>query len=379
MILKATSRPLSSAAASISSAAAAAAVADLPTRHSWKQPPKVCQDLKELEESTSLILEGPVGCLYALAANKSVERSDIYDVADATIQQVEYLIRGHSSNVPGSLYSRSTAHTSNQAQHHLDKMKQLLGRVQKEGSMCMQLRQEKLNLSADADVEDSDSSSSSSSSSDEDDDNDFLDFAPPGATIAMYDAVLDAMAVIPNSNNFDPLDFFHTSMQALSANELDTQYLFHRDQLQIPARDTYTLVTPITYHAALRGISNKTNFENPKHRDYALNAAFGLYNHLTHSEHLVRNNASILYMAGIVDKALPASRVKGNISVTLWKQACQIGVVSPNLVQVIQKIHMDSSCGPEFDVFLKQLAMSLDDLPQKYRRFAKKYMHSKDY
>jgi hypothetical protein len=381
----------------------AAVSADLPTRHSWKQPPPVCQDLKELEESTAAILEEPVGALYASATkippSTEAQRSDIYDAADATIQQVEYLIRGHSSKVPGALYNQKKDAASDQPQQHLDKMQQLLQRMQKEGSMYMQLREEQLKLLAASEREDSESDSdsesggdsdsdsdsdsdndSSSSSSDEEDDDgeETLDFSPPGGTITMYDAVLDAMAVAPNTNPY-PLDFFQTSMQALSAHELDSQYVLQDSQQKIMHRDKYSIATPITYHAALRGISEKTDFENPKYRDDALNAAFGLYNHLSHSDHLPRNTASILYMVQIVDKALPASRVKGNISVTFWKQACQIGVISPAVVEAIQSMHEDNACGPEFDVLLKQLDTPLDQLPQRYRRAVNKNRHSQHY
>ena len=124
----------------------------------------------------------------------------------------------------------------------------------------------------------------------------------------------------------------------------------------------------------------KRNTPNdPKQRDNALDGAFGVYNHLTHSEHLVRNTASILYLLRIVDEALPSSRVKGNISVTLWKQACQFGVITPELSQAIQNIHQDNACGPEFDIFIKQVATPIDELPQRYRRFANKTKHLKNY
>lgn len=378
---------------------------DLPTRHSWKQPPKICHDLAELEEMTASLLDQSVGSLYAATSTTSSmtldsslesQRSHIYDVADPTIQQVEYLIRGHASKIEGSIYynkenGKSETDASQQL-NHVRSMKQLLQRMQEEGNMYMRLRHEALALQEEdkggdysSSDSDSDSDSSSSSSDDEDgDEEDEMDFAPPGATITMYDSVLDALAVSHTSTNVDPLDIFHTSMHALSANDLDKEYNFYSNNekqkhLMHQQRNKYTLATPTTYNATLRGLLSKTDFNDPKQRDNALDGAFGVYNHLTHSEHLLRNTASILYLLRIVDEALPSSRVKGNISVTLWKQACQFGVITPELSQAIQNIHQDDACGPEFDVFIKQVATPIDELPQRYRRFANKTKHLKNY
>lgn len=403
----------SATTASFSSSATTVVTNDLPTRHSWKQPPKICHDLAELEETTATILDQSVGSLYAATATSGSspttsfdsttplkgQRSQIYDAADPTIQLVEYLIRGHSSKLQGSMYSNyqgkeqeeSSSNKQKQLQH-LDSIKKLLQRMHDEGSMYMRLRQEALKLNEEDDSSSISDNSSSSSDSNADDDNDdatLLEFAPPGATMTMYDSVLDAMAVIPENSDtvVDPLDIFHTTMQALSANDLDIEHNFDdskneksRLNMQLQQHNKYTLATPITYNAALRGLLSNTDFKDPKQRDNALNGAFGLYNHLTHSRHLVRNTASILYMVQIVNEALPGSRVKGNISVTLWKQACQFGVITPELAQAVQAIHGENaSCGPEFDIFLKQLDTPMNELPQRYRRFAKKYKHSKHY
>ena len=144
-------------------------------------------------------------------------------------------------------------------------------------------------------------------------------------------------------------------------------------------RDTYTLTTPVTYNAALRGIANHTDFSNPQHRDNALNASFHLYNHLTHCEHLLRNSACIGFMLQIIRQALPDSRVKGNISVTFWKQACQLGLITPNLVSIMKSIHQDLNCGAEFEPVIEQLQIPLAELPQRYRRAVRLARHSVNY
>ena len=150
---------------------------------------------------------------------------------------------------------------ASQQLNHVRSMKQLLQRMQEEGNMYMRLRHEALALqeedkdgdysSSDSDS-DSDSSSSSSSDDEDGDEEDEMDFAPPGATITMYDSVLDALAVSHTSTNVDPLDIFHTSMHALSANDLDKEYNFYSNNekqkhLMHQQRNKYTLATPTTY------------------------------------------------------------------------------------------------------------------------------------
>jgi len=379
-------RSLSSAPATSESSEATSVVVDFPTRHSWKQTPRVCSDVQELKESTASILEQPLGSLYVSNASDSFkdstssienQRNEVYEIADATIQQVEYLMRGHASFVEGSIYDRKgSTGSSLSGPEHLEQMQLLLQKMQHEGNLYMRLREEHLKL-AEEETEEEDGEKVAESEESPD-----MDFAPPGATITMYDAVLDSMAV-QSERREDPLVFFETSLQALQAFELDADFLMteedKRKKQYFQQRDTYTLATPVTYNAALRGISDHTDFSNPEHRDNALNASFHLYNHMTHSEHLLRNSASIGYMLHIVNQALPDSRVKGNISVTFWKQAYQMGLVTPQLVERMQSIHSDLKCGPEFERVVKQLETPLSDLPQRYRRAVKQTRHSANY
>ncbi|CAJ1970208.1 unnamed protein product [Cylindrotheca closterium] len=379
-------RTLSSAPAITETTETASVVVDLPTRHSWKQPPRICGDVQELTESTASILEQPLGSLYVSNAAHSFkdptssiehQRNEVYETADATIQQVEYLMRGHASFVEGSIYDRAgSTGSSLSGPEHLEQMQQLLQKMQQEGNLYMRLREEHLKLAEDeTGEEDGETVAQSEESPD-------MDFAPPGATIAMYDVVLDSMAV-QSERREDPLLFFQTSLQALQAFELDAEFLMTQEDKRkkeyFQQRDTYTLATPVTYNAALRGIAVHTSFANPQHRDNALNASFHLYNHMTHSEHLLRNSASIGYMLQIVNQALPDSRVKGNISVTFWKQACQMGLVTPQVVESMQSIHKDLKCGPEFEPVVKQLETPLSDFPQRYRRAVKQTRHSANY
>lgn len=361
-------------------------VLDLPTRHSWKQGPRACQDVQELQESTASILDQPLGSLYVSDASGSFknsvnfadQRDEVYEVADATIQRVEYLMRGHASFVEGSLHHKPGAVPSAMdATEHLGHMQQLLERMQQEGNLYMRLREEHLKL-ADGHVE----SGETREEVESEDEGSKVDFAPPGATVAMYDAILDAMAVQPKRIE-DPLPFFETSLKALHAFESDAPFLLleqdARKKQRFQQRDAYTVVTPVTYNAALRGIAEHTDFANPRNRDIALNSSFHLYNHWTHSEHLLRNSASIGYMLQIVNQALPDSRVKGNISVTFWKQACQMGLATPALAESMQSIHRDLKCGPEFEPVLEQVKTPLRDLPQRYRRAVKQTRHSTKY
>jgi hypothetical protein len=288
-------------------------------------------------------------------------------------------------------------------------MKTLLERMQQEGTMYMELRHEKRlhdrggtlverGQAVPDNAESSESGSSTSSSDedsdssddDDDDENDArrktLDFAPPGPTTRMYDAVLDGMATT-TTTTATPMDYFHLATSVLEAHELDADY--DHDNNNNDYYLEYTRPTMVTYNAPLRGIAtNGSALTDEVVRDDALTAAFSLYNSLTHSDHLHRNASSIAYMLQIVNHAIPASRVKGNMSVTFWQQASKLGIVDQKVVEAIQQIHGGGddggdgdqlTNGKEFQVFLDHISPKDEELPQRFRRFVNKYQHSKHY
>ena len=176
----------------------------------------------------------------------------------------------------------------------------------------------------------------------------------------MQEALLDAMAC---AGEAAPFDYYNIARNILKANDMDKG-----------GNPLYTLPSHVTFNAPLRGIA-KCNMTNEMIRDDALSASFSLYNHLTHCPHLPRNNMTIVYMLQILDKTMPASRVKGNISVTFWDHASTLGVINEEVIEAMMSVH-DPPNGPEFDILLQEISGTL---PQKLRRCLNKYRHSKHY
>ena len=375
---------------------------DLPTRHSLKQLPRICQDPIELQEETEKLLQTPVGELYASQATAQGGIDEAYHLAHSHIARAEYLQLGHASQIDGTLYAGDATNPSSLSPNDVIQlsMKPLIARMQQEGEIYMKIREQKKIphpeeyiesfTPGSARVEDSspdeegylpsseDDSSSSSSDDDDDDESDdelveratasasgkvvkerSLEFAPPGPTAKMQEALLDSMAC---ARMGAPGDYYDLALQIMNADKLDN------------GSNNYTQPTLVTYNAALRGIAT-CDLTMEMVRDEALESAFSLYNHLTHSRHLPRNAMTYVYMFQIIDKAFPASRVKGNISCTLWDHATRLGVVNEQVIASLSQVHSTSN-GPEFQMLLDHIS---GPLPQKYRRFVNKYRHSDNY
>lgn len=370
----------------------------IPTRHSSKGPPPVCRDATELKELTQELLETPVGTLFCqgtIKASSSIidDRDEAYGLAHESSEKVEYLLRGYNHRIsPLTLCGNNKVAASDPdaVSASLETMMDLLERFHREGEMYLQLRRE---ASAYGDSSSSDSSSDGSSSSSESSDSendDFSsqpidhsgndprfsdavkdklkvdardqqqklksgidDFAIPGATTAMYDTILDAMACGsqilldsesgPSSASFlqtlEPDDIYHVAGAAWKAHDLNNQY--NNGDLFFAC----TTPTMVTYNAALRGIGNicmaPASDENQKAQinDQGLAHGFGVYNQLTHNDHGLpkRNGASIIYLLNIIKACIPPSRTRGNMTVALWHQASMEGLVTPELIQSDRK------------------------------------------
>ena len=70
------------------------------------------------------------------------DRDRAWQQADGTVQMVEYLIRGYSAQIPGSLWNRwaSDASAAEDPLANLETMVQLLDRIYEEGHFFMQVR-----------------------------------------------------------------------------------------------------------------------------------------------------------------------------------------------------------------------------------------------
>jgi RecA/RadA recombinase len=257
----------------LQSTTAAAVVSSLPTRHSWHGGPRICRDAVELQELSRELLETPVGHLYTFE-----EGQDGGDAAQKaafeTIDMAEYLARGFNAQIPTTFYHRNndddttTRTTTMSPQEALSTLELLLQRMKDEGDMYLQVRAERMHILEGGAAGGYELSSSSSSSSDSSSDDDEVEqeeeatkaasklqqqqqhpFAPPGPTIALYDALLDAMAAAgedtttttstSSSLSYTPMDYYRLTGGILDGQEL----------LEGAPRPTL-----VTFNAALRGI-----------------------------------------------------------------------------------------------------------------------------
>lgn len=81
----------------------------IPFLHSRKKLPPVCTDVEELQERTEHVLGTPAGNLFQFQrGSRRMDRQDrdeAWEIADATVQMVEFLVRGHSAQIPGTLWN----------------------------------------------------------------------------------------------------------------------------------------------------------------------------------------------------------------------------------------------------------------------------------
>ena len=379
----------------------------IPTRHSLHQPPAIPQTLEFLTHVTQELTGAAPGSLF-LASSTDDPQVKWWDAHYDLLEQTSFALRGHASYIPGSLYykqSSSTSKTSNAApeqQHHLMQMQAILTKLMDDGELYMQVQhqkrlqqqkqqeeelqqqsasenvqeQEEQELSGNSSSEE-ESSSSSSSSSDEDGEHLRYEECPPGPSIVHYDIYLDALsAALPNNMHDDddldntiiisPNDIVDILESVLERHELDGGDLHNVNPHTIPTQQTF--------NAALRAIANipynnSDNSSNERLRDEALQA-FGIFNHLEHSPLLECNAASFCYMLQIVNKYIPTSRTKGNISMALWMQATKKGVVDASVVHAFQQCHSPSN-GPEFEHVVQERTTSVSELPTRWIKRAK--------
>ena len=441
----------------------------IPTRHSIHLPVDVCTDRVELEEMTKSLLR-----------SGEYQYNDDMKALDRYRQKILYVVRGHSSNIPGTLYadtstidaspesvassvssimdilinieeqdqthrelfyrkhrSTTTAATVNHEDiddedEEIEIGSSTFGEVDDMFSSIVehkhQHEQELDNLENDADFsaienamsklgqdgDDDDFSSETISerTSNADEDNGIMTVM----TVAMYETLLDVLAgasqvLVDESRNNNNVDILEQN------DVLNPSSILEMVELMIEKARSDDPVTIVTYNAALRSIANLGRFYHQKHgghsstpfqqyRDEVLHAGLSVYNLLTHDPFGVkRNGQSVKYLLQSLEQTIPPSRVRGNISVTLWHQASREGVVTPSLVECflhdihgvssksIDDMSLDSVNGPEFTAFNEKLLATLaprssisssdssfDETyrisPPRFARFAKKYAHS---
>mmetsp|Transcript_204 Transcript_204/g.427 ORF Transcript_204/g.427 Transcript_204/m.427 type:complete len:631 (+) Transcript_204:32-1924(+) len=467
----------------------------VPTRHSIHLPVDVCTDPIELEEMTkSLLLHGQD---YQYQYNDDVKALDRYR------QKILYVIRGHSSNIPGTLYSEvaptstsasaSASPVESVASSSISTIMDILINIEEQDQTHRELFQRKHRATPaavivhgdDSDTDDEDEEieigsttfgevddmfssivehkhqheheletqqdkyedadfsaieNAMSKLGEDDDEGDFSNETVSERnsnvdedngimtvmTVAMYETLLDALAgasqvmVDGSSNDSNNVDILHQN------DVLNPSSILEMVKLTIEKGRSDDPVTIVTYNAAVRAMANLGRFYHqrhgghsspsfPQYRDEVLHAGLSVYNLLTHNPFGVkRNGQSVKYLLQTLEQTIPPSRVRGNMSVTLWQQASREGVVTPSLVECfLHNIHgvsakkamiddMSLECtsinGPEFTAFSEKLLATLETRssstsssssnnssnfdetykisPARFARFAKKYAHS---
>ena len=123
----------------------------LPTRHSIKKLPLICTDPAIRTQLTQDVLQAPWGSLFSYVNNNSNNNvQQAWHAADATVQKVEFVLRGHAHGLSGTTWHRwlprdnTHATTSDEITETLLTMQQLVHRLHVEGASYMQLRAARL-------------------------------------------------------------------------------------------------------------------------------------------------------------------------------------------------------------------------------------------
>lgn len=335
----------------------------IPTRHSRNLPPPVCRDAAELFDLTCELIEIQL-VPYTLAHER-----DLWQSNEIIIGKAEYTIRGHAACIPNTLvgnnqHSDDDDDDDDDPKYHVESMQAILYHFQEQNKAYMTLRRQLQSQVSTYEGDSSDSSSSSSSSSDEEEDKEessdsrpsTTEVAGPGPTVEMWDTLLDSLAV--SSTATSPLELKEILEQVLTRH--------HQDGGPEYNVNPYTVPTILTFNAVLRTVANfPITPDTRKLRDEALKVAFGVYDEMRW--HVDRNSATFQYMLEIIQKCLPPSRSRGNISFGLWTQAQRHHVASSQVLQALHQAHVPSNGEEEFDEWLAKHD-DIRKIPLKWRR-----------
>jgi hypothetical protein len=180
---------------------------------------------------------------------------------------------------------------------------------------------------------------------DEDDTSNALHFgSSPGPTTAMYNVLLDALAV--HGADEAPQEAYQILM---------TNILKRHEADGGPANTNPASVpTPASFNAVLRACANisyhsVTNTKEERVRDEAMEVTFGTFDAMRQSDAVQRNSATYTYMLETMAKCLPPSKSKGNICHGLWVHATKHErVVDQGLINAMVSTNIPSN-GVDFD------------------------------
>jgi len=364
----------------------------LPTRHSRYLPPRICLDAVELAEETQKLLTAKPGTLFSFQGHEELhlhESENAWRLCDEISQRFDYLLKGYSSQVDGTIMNRmyntaAAATTNSDPAQAIANMAELLNRIDEEGQTYMQLRQQmfiqvmqeemrkqengdddensdfmeqinrevrsQMGVPSERNGDHGDNSHASHTDNDDEDgsDYDFGDknlssFAYPGPTISMFDTFLDTLAVHPTAATPDRvLNVFKSLIQR-----------FDEDGGTTNNTNIHTTPTALSFNGVLRACANTPNTSDAT-RDAALFASFSVYD--AFGEYLQpRNAATFAYMIQVVTNFIPPSLTRGNIGLALYKAACEERVLDDIVVDAMRNLHAVSNGQVHDEWFEKNL------------------------
>lgn len=309
----------------------------IPNRHSRKLPPSIASS-EIVDDLSQEMISSPVGSWFTYDSDFTTPEGEDqgFIVSDVWSQKVEFLLRGHSSLLDGSVIRKELQHEelqlpltdTNTSGTRFHVMQSLLERMEKEAQAYKEAY-----IVAHSSLEEVSPSSQRQpkiAESEEEQEASFFIGAPPGPTISMYDLVLDAHAI-------SLLPTALSQAQALFKKAAQRHFLNGGpDNTQ-----RHTIPTELTFNAIIRTAANipydaASDDSSEQVRDAALNAAFFIFDKMHHSDSTKRNTATYIYMLQMLKKCMPESLVRGNIAHAIFELAVEDRVMDDAIYEELK-------------------------------------------
>mmetsp|Transcript_3430 Transcript_3430/g.5044 ORF Transcript_3430/g.5044 Transcript_3430/m.5044 type:complete len:422 (-) Transcript_3430:169-1434(-) len=361
---------------------------NFPTRHSRSAVPPACLSIAQLNDLTEELLGAKPGSLYKYDNNIVPDESaTAWKVADKAVQKAEFVIRGHAAQIPDTLWNRilrgnpmfeNDATNNVSPTDRIATMHSIIQRLEEEGTMYMKMRLEVNSQLAVERKEDEESTAANAPKTttkneaqgdEEEQPTGFTleDYASPGATVQMYDTILDSMAL--NTHADTPLTALPYLQRVVER--------YHHDGGIGQNLNEATVPTVMSFNTVLRAVANTPYTEGQEEvRDNALQVGFTTYDFMRHFVH--RNSATYAYMMQIVAKYIPPSATRGNIAYGMWTQAKKEQVIDQMVIDSTIGAYTPSN-GKDFDTWVEETIKDkgFENIPQKLRRNSKSRRHQK--
>lgn len=208
----------------------------------------------------------------------------------------------------------------------------------------------------------------------------------PGASTAMYDLLLDAIAVtapltpIPRfaapDDPFVPQRAYDVHNRIIDRHNADGG----QDNVNRQSVPTAMSYNAVIMAAVRTPYDPKDSSERSRMtRDMCIESSFRMYDAMHHSDVVNRNPATFVLMLKLMAKYFPPSRSRGNISYGLFVKAGEEGVVNEAVTAALSEA-MTPSNGKEFDDYMKKMEGQVKErgeLPPRWTKHSKWRMYRK--